>query len=54
MLGRGEPDEAKIAQSKKGLIGKLDVYEKILSKQAYMAGQVRELRVAFGFYWFLF
>ncbi len=40
MLGRGEPDEAKIAEFKEELIAKLDVYEEILSKQPYMAGQV--------------
>jgi hypothetical protein len=42
MLGRGEPDEAKIAQFKEELVPSLDVYEKILSKQPYMAGQVRK------------
>jgi hypothetical protein len=41
-FGREKPDEVKIAQFKKELNGKLDVYEKILSKQPYMAGQVSE------------
>ena len=40
MMGRGEPDEAKIAELKAQLNAKLDVYEKILSKQPYLAGQV--------------
>ncbi len=40
MLGRGEPNEAKIAEFKEELNFKLNVYEKILSKQPYMAGQV--------------
>ena len=40
MLGRGEPDEAKIAQFKEELIEKLNVYDKILARQPYMAGQV--------------
>jgi glutathione S-transferase len=40
LLGLGEPDEAKIAQFKEELASKLDVYERILSKQPYIAGQV--------------
>jgi hypothetical protein len=40
IVGRGEPDEVKVAQFKEELMAKLDVYEKILSKQPYMAGQV--------------
>ncbi len=40
MLGRGEPDEMKIAQFKEELNAKLDAYDRILSKQPYMAGQV--------------
>jgi hypothetical protein len=39
-LGRGEPDEIKIAQFKEELISKLDVYENILSKQPYIGGHV--------------
>ena len=45
MLGRGEPNEANIVQFKEELVAKLNVYDKILSKQPYLAGQVRrELR----------
>jgi glutathione S-transferase len=40
MRGEGEPDEAKIASLKQQLNTNLDVYEKILSKQAYLAGDV--------------
>lgn len=40
LLGLGEPDEGKIAQFKDELSTKLDVYERILSKQPYIAGQV--------------
>lgn len=40
MFSRTEPDEVKVAEFKEQLIAKLDVYEKILSKQPYMAGQV--------------
>jgi hypothetical protein len=40
MLGRGEPNEAKIAEFREELNFKLNAYEKILSKQPYMAGQV--------------
>ncbi|UJR11441.1 hypothetical protein I4U23_015620 [Adineta vaga] len=43
VLGRGEPDESKIAQFREELASKLNVYEKILSKQPYMAGQVYTL-----------
>ena len=42
MMGRGEPDEAKIAELKAQLNEKLDVYEKILSKQPYLGGQVSD------------
>ena len=38
--GLGEPDEAKIASLREQLNAKLDVYEKILSKQPYLGGQV--------------
>ena len=41
-MGRGEPDEAKVADLKGQLNAKLDAYEKILSKQPYLAGQVSE------------
>jgi hypothetical protein len=40
LLGLGEPDEAKIAQLKEELSSKLDAYERILSKQPYIGGQV--------------
>ena len=36
----GVPDEAVIADLVKSLDGKLDGYEKILSKQKYLAGDV--------------
>jgi hypothetical protein len=39
-MGRGEPDEAKVADLKGHLNLKLDAYDKILSKQPYLAGQV--------------
>ena len=39
-MGRGEADEAKVASLKEQLSNKLDVYEKILTKQPYLAGQV--------------
>jgi len=39
MKGLGEPDEARVASLKEQLNAKLDVYEKILSKQPYLAGQ---------------
>jgi glutathione S-transferase len=40
MKGQGEPDEAKVASFKQQLNTNLDVYEKILSKQSYLAGDV--------------
>jgi glutathione S-transferase len=40
MMGRGEPDQAKIASLIEQLSAKLDVYDKILAKQPYLAGQV--------------
>ncbi len=40
MLNLGEPDETKVNQLKEQLNEKLDVYEIILSKQPYLAGQV--------------
>lgn len=40
-MGRGEPDEAKVAELMGQLNLKLDAYEKILSKQPYLGGQVR-------------
>jgi len=40
MRGQGEPDEAKVASFKQQLNTNLDVYEKILSKQSYLAGDV--------------
>lgn len=40
MLGKGEPDEARVTECKQQLSKNLDVYEKILSKQTYLAGEV--------------
>ncbi len=40
MRGLGEADEAKVASLKEQLSSKLDVYDKILAKQPYLAGQV--------------
>ena len=40
MKGQGEPDEEKVASLKQQLSKNLDVYEKILSKQPYLAGDV--------------
>jgi len=37
--GLGEADEAKVASLKEQLNAKLDVYDKILAKQPYLAGQ---------------
>jgi glutathione S-transferase len=39
MKGQGEPDEEKVASFKQKLNTNLDVYEKILSKQPYLAGE---------------
>ena len=38
--GLGDPDLVKIASLREQLNAKLDVYEKILSKQPYLGGQV--------------
>jgi hypothetical protein len=38
--GLGDPDQAKVASLKEQLNAKLDVYDKILVKQPYLAGQV--------------
>lgn len=43
MKGLGESDEARVATLKQQLSEKLDVYEKILSKQPYLAGQVNKI-----------
>jgi glutathione S-transferase len=40
MKGQGEPDEEQVASFKQKLNTNLDVYEKILSKQPYLAGDV--------------
>jgi glutathione S-transferase len=40
MKGLGESDEAKVTALKEQLNTKLDVYEKILTKQPYLAGKV--------------
>jgi len=40
MRGTGEPDEVKVASLKQQLNTNLDVYEKILTKQPYLAGEV--------------
>ena len=37
----GQTDEAKLAEHVANLEAKLDVYESILSKQNYLAGDVR-------------
>ena len=42
MLKIGESDETRVAQLEQQLSDKLDVYDKILSKQPYLAGQVIE------------
>jgi glutathione S-transferase len=43
MKGQGDPDEEKVASLLKQLETNLDVYEKILSKQPYLAGEVRAI-----------
>lgn len=43
MRGQGEADEERVASLKKQLNTNLDVYEKILSKQPYLAGDVSDL-----------
>jgi len=42
MKGLGEADPAKVASLKEQLNAKLDVYDKILAKQPYLAGQVNQ------------
>jgi len=42
MKGLGEADEARVASLKEQLNAKLDVYDKILAKQPYLAGQVNK------------
>jgi glutathione S-transferase len=42
MLKAGESDETRVEQLKEQLSDKLDVYDKILSQQPYLAGQVIE------------
>lgn len=44
MRGQGEADEERVASLKKQLNTNLDVYEKILSKQPYLAGDVSDLK----------
>lgn len=41
MKGLGEADETQVASYKAELNKNLDVYEKILSQQPYLAGEVR-------------
>jgi len=55
MRGQGEADEAKVASLKQQLNTNLDVYEKILSKQPYLAGDVSIiiLNMKFDFNFFL-
>ncbi len=43
MKGQGEADEDKVTSLKQQLNKNLDVYEKILSKQPYLAGDVRNI-----------
>jgi len=50
MKGQGEPDEAKVASFKTQLNTNLDVYEKILSKQPYLAGDVSHVELYIRFY----
>jgi len=50
MKGLGEADPAKVASLKEQLNGKLDVYEKILSKQPYLAGQVNKEQFLIEFF----
>jgi glutathione S-transferase len=45
MKGQGEPDEAKVAAFRTQLNTNLDVYEKILSKQPYLAGDVSQVHL---------
>jgi len=42
MMNAGETDEKKVDQLKEQLNQKLDVYDKILSKQKYLAGDVNK------------
>lgn len=42
MLNVGEPDEKRYSQLKDQIKQKLDVYDKILSKQKYLAGDVNK------------
>ena len=49
MMNLGDADENKVNDLKKQLNEKLDVYETILSKQPYLAGQVNR-RLLFSFY----
>lgn len=44
MMNRGETDERRVEEMTRQLNEKLDVYEKILSKRPYLAGQVRAVR----------
>ena len=47
MLGSGETDEDRVNELKEQLNDKLDVYEKILSEQPYLAGEVSDLLLLF-------
>lgn len=47
MLNLGSADEDKVANLKTELNQKLNVYEKILSKQPYLGGQVNRLILLF-------
>lgn len=40
-----QPDEARVADLKQKLEGKIEGYERILSKQKYLAGDVSECHV---------
>lgn len=42
MLNAGEPDEKRVSEMKEQLNQKLDIYDKILSKQNYLAGDVNK------------
>jgi len=53
MKGIGEADEARVTSLKEQLNSKLDVYDEILAKQPYLAGQVNQQK-KFIVYYLLF
>ena len=46
-MNRGETDEGRVEEMTRQLNEKLDVYDKILSKRPYLAGDVRIVRLKF-------